>query len=66
MDIYEFFNSDWASCPTTLKSTNGFVVFFGKNLISWTCQKHKTIGYSSIRAEYKDLHDVVAKVTRLV
>jgi hypothetical protein len=34
-----FFNAYWAGCPDNRKSTSGFVVFLGANLVSWSSQK---------------------------
>ncbi|XP_019175783.1 PREDICTED: uncharacterized protein LOC109171107 [Ipomoea nil] len=35
MDIHAYSDSDWAGDPNDRKSTNGFAVFLGSNLISW-------------------------------
>ncbi|XP_019197161.1 PREDICTED: uncharacterized protein LOC109191028 [Ipomoea nil] len=53
LDIHAFFDSDWAGNPDDRKSTSGFVVFLGKNLISWVCRKQQTIARSSTEAKYK-------------
>ncbi|XP_019173019.1 PREDICTED: uncharacterized protein LOC109168450 [Ipomoea nil] len=38
-DIHIFSDSDWAGCPTDRKSTSGYAVFLGSNLISWLSRK---------------------------
>ncbi|XP_019185991.1 PREDICTED: uncharacterized protein LOC109180736 [Ipomoea nil] len=65
-DIHAFSDSDWAGCPTDRKSTSGFAVFLGSNLISWVCKKQRTVARSSTEAEYKALADVCAEVTWVV
>ncbi|XP_019189245.1 PREDICTED: uncharacterized protein LOC109183634 [Ipomoea nil] len=56
-EIHAFSDSDWAGCPKDRKSTNGFAVFLGNNLISWVCKKQRTVARSSTEAEYKALAD---------
>ncbi|XP_019151960.1 PREDICTED: uncharacterized protein LOC109148679 [Ipomoea nil] len=34
-DLHAFSDSDWASCPKDRKSTSGYAVFLGTNLMSW-------------------------------
>nr|GEV53509.1 nucleotide-binding, alpha-beta plait [Tanacetum cinerariifolium] len=47
------------------RSTMGFAIYFGSNLIPWTAQKQRTVLRSSIEAEYKALADIVAELTWL-
>ncbi|XP_019157304.1 PREDICTED: uncharacterized protein LOC109153871 [Ipomoea nil] len=64
--IHAFSDSDWAGCPIDRKSTSGFAVYLGSNLISWLSKKQRTVARSSTEAEYKALADVFAEVTWVV
>ncbi|XP_031106254.1 uncharacterized protein LOC116010901 [Ipomoea triloba] len=64
--IHAFSDSDWAGDPGDRKSTSGFAVFLGSNLVSWVCRKQRTVARSSTTAEYKALADVAVEVTWLV
>ncbi|XP_019196346.1 PREDICTED: uncharacterized protein LOC109190335 [Ipomoea nil] len=66
LDTHAYFDSDWAGNPDDRKSTSGFAVFLGTNLILWVCRKQCTVARSSTEAEYKGLVDVSAEVTWLV
>ncbi|XP_019167844.1 PREDICTED: uncharacterized protein LOC109163551 [Ipomoea nil] len=37
LDIHAYSDSDWAGNPDDQKSTSGFAVFLGTNLVSWVC-----------------------------
>ncbi|XP_019188346.1 PREDICTED: uncharacterized protein LOC109182649 [Ipomoea nil] len=65
-DIHAFSDSDWAGCPVDRKSTSGYAVFLGTNLVSWLSRKQRTVARSSTEAEYKALADVSAEVTWIV
>ncbi|GJS66759.1 ribonuclease H-like domain-containing protein [Tanacetum coccineum] len=52
---------DWAGCPGTRKSTSGYCVFMGDNLLSWFAKRQHNLLRSSAEAEYRGLANVVAE-----
>jgi hypothetical protein len=64
-DLVIYMDADWVGCPDTHRSTSGYAVFLGGNLISWSAKRQTTVSHSSAEAEYRAVANDVAEATWL-
>ncbi|TQD90539.1 hypothetical protein C1H46_023885 [Malus baccata] len=63
INLSAFSDADWAGCTFDRRSTSGYCVFLGSNLISWSAKKQSTVARSSTEAEYRSLAHTAAELT---
>nr|GEV82192.1 ribonuclease H-like domain-containing protein [Tanacetum cinerariifolium] len=65
ISLVGYTDADWAGCPSTRRSTSGYCVFLGDNLLSWFSKRQQTISHSRAKAEYRGVANVVAETAWL-
>jgi hypothetical protein len=62
VQVSGFLDADWAGCIDGHRSTRGFAIFLGSNLVSWSTQKQQTVSRSSTEAEYKAIANATTEI----
>ncbi|GKC40929.1 ribonuclease H-like domain-containing protein [Tanacetum coccineum] len=65
-DLLDCYNDvDLAGCPSTSRSTSGYCVFLGYNLLSWSSKRQHTLSHSNVEVEYWGVANVVSEIAWL-
>ncbi|RVW43508.1 Retrovirus-related Pol polyprotein from transposon RE1 [Vitis vinifera] len=53
--VQAYTDADWGAQPDDRRSSSGYLVYLGNNLVSWTASKQKVVSRSSAESEYRGL-----------
>ena len=62
ISLTSFSDADWANNSTDRRSTSGFLIYFGNNLISWSSKKQPTVARSKTEVEYKVITNATSEI----
>jgi len=63
LSLVSYNDSDYAGCKDTRRSTSGFCVMLGSNVVSWSAKRQPTVSRSSTEAEYRALASTAFELT---
>ncbi|XP_071715239.1 uncharacterized protein [Rutidosis leptorrhynchoides] len=61
-NVLGYSDADWARCIETRRSTYGYSIFLGGNLVSWSAKKQPTVARSSCESKYRAMANTAAEI----
>lgn len=62
LNLHAFSDADWAGDSDDYVSTNAYVIYLGKNPISWSSKKQRGVARSSTESEYRAVANAASEV----
>lgn len=60
-DLTVYSDANWVGCPDTWKSTSGYAILLGDNLILWSSKCQPVVSQSSAKVQYRAVANGVAE-----
>lgn len=62
LSLHGFSDADWAGDSDDFISTNAYIIYLGKNPVSWSSKKQNGVARSSTEAEYRAVANASAEI----
>jgi hypothetical protein len=62
LTLWGYTDTDWAGNPHDRKSTTGFCIFVGGNLVAWKSKKQSVVARSSAEAKYRAIATTTSEI----
>lgn len=63
LTLHAFSDADWARDTEDCISTNAYIVYLGRNSISWSAKKQKGVARSSTEDEYRSVANTFSEIS---
>lgn len=60
--LHTYSDADWAGDRDSYVSTTGYIVYLGRNPLSWSSKKQQSLARSSIEAEFRAVASTIAEL----
>ena len=61
--LHAYSDADWGGNKDDFSSTGAYIVYLGRNPVSWSSKKQRTIARSSTEAEYRSVADTASELS---